>query len=296
MGRALTVRTIDELNKLARQTTLHTLACVLDYPSFVLPEGYSSMKTDFYTVVFEKIEKDDTCHGCKCCDFRELSMTFHTPGQTIALKANPPLVRIIAFHADLFFGSKNGCRKPDYTFFHYTENEALHISLREKRTLWALLDNLFRELDYGIDIYSQQLLAAHINLILDYCSRFYRRQFYLRTDLNKELISHFDSWLDKYILKELPKKRHLPPHDKMAEMLDLSLPYFMDMMQVETGETLQEHIRIRLIEVAKQRVMNKDDFLGDIAAELGFPNLQSFNYLFRKLTGYTPKEYRENLN
>lgn len=296
MIKTVTVRTIDELNRLAGKSTLHTLACVLDYPAFTLPEGYSCIKTDFYTIIFEKIATKDSHHGCKCCDFRELSLTFHTPGKTLALKTDFPFVRIIAFHTDLFLGSKYGCWKPDHSFFQYAENEALHISLREKRILWGLLDNLFRELDYGIDIYSRQLLAAHINLILDYCSRFYRRQFYLRTDLNKELISRFDCWLDKYILEELPEKRHLPVHDKMAGILGLSLPYFMDMMQIETGETLQEHIRIRLIEVAKQRVMNKDDSLGDIATELGFPSLQSFNYLFRKLTGYTPKEYRENLN
>lgn len=296
MARAVTVKTIDELNKLAGQTTQHTLACVLDCPAFALPEGYSCIKTGFYAIVFEKISEENACHGCKCCDFRELSLTFHAPGETIRVVSGSSPVRVVAFHADLFFGSKSGYRKPEHTFFQYTEDEALHISLREKRTLWSLLENLREELYYGIDIYSGQLLASHINLFLDYCLRFYRRQFYLRSDLSREQISRFDRWLDKYILSELPEKKQLPTHNKMAGILGLSLAYFMDMLRIETGKTLQEYIRIRLIEVAKQRVMKKEDFLDDIAVELGFSNLQSFNCLFRKLTGYTPREYRENMN
>lgn len=294
MGRTVTVGTVDELNKLAgKQATLHTLVCVLDYPAFSLPEGYSCIKTDFYTVTFLKIKEECSSRGFKCCDFRELSLAFRVPGETIEAGSNCPLVRIVAFHPDLFPGMGRGGRKPEHSFFHYAENEALHISLREKRTLWSLLDNLRGELDYGTDLYSRQLLAAHINLFLDYCSRFYRRQFYLRADLDKTLISGFNRWLDKYILSELPAKRKLPAPDEMAAMLGMSLPYFTDMIQIETGRTLQEHIRIRLIEVAKQRILNKEDFPGDIAAELGFSSLQSFNHMFRKLTGYTPKEYRE---
>lgn len=294
MAKAVTVKTIDELNKLAEQKpTLYTLVSVLDYPVFTLPKGHSCIKTDFYTVTFEKIKEEGPCHGCKCCDFRELALTFHVPGEMIKVRNDAFLVRIVAFHADLFFGAKSRSRQPAHTFFRYNEDEALHISLREKQTLWSLLDNLCRELDYGTDIYSRQLLASHICLFLDYCSRFYRRQFYLRADLSRKLIARFDRWLDNYILSVLPEKRRLPVSDEMAGMLGMSLPYFTDMMQAETGSTLQEHIRIRLIEAAKQRIAGKEDFPGDIAAELGFSSMQSFNYVFRKLTGYTPKEYRE---
>lgn len=294
MSRAVTVQTIDELNKLAGQKpTLYTWVSVLDYPIFTLPEGYSCIKTDFYTVTFEKIEEEGPCHGCKCYDFRELALTFHVPGELIKVESGFLPVRIVAFHADLFFGARSGIRRPEHTFFHYNEDEALHISLREKQTLWSLLDNLCRELDYGTDSYSRQLLAFHICLFLDYCSRFYRRQFYLRADLSKAQISRFNRWLDKYILSELPERKRLPASEEMAGMLGMSLPYFTDMMQAETGCTLREHIRIRLIEAAKRRIMEKDLFPGDIAAELGFSSLQSFNYMFRKLTGCTPREYRE---
>lgn len=140
-------------------------------------------------------------------------------------------------------------------------------------------------------MYNRQLLAFHICLFLDYCFHFYRRQFYLRTDLSKAQISRFNRWLDKYILSELPEKKRLPASEEMAEMLGMSLPYFMDMIQTETGCTLQEHIHIRLIEAAKQRIYGERPFPGDITAELGFSSLQSFNYMFRKLTGYPPKEY-----
>ena len=296
MERTATVGSIDELNKLAGRITLHTLACVLDYPAFALPEGYSQIKTGFYAVLFEKIEDGDGCCGCKCCDFRELSLTFHAPGETVEVGGSRGIVRVLAFQADLFCACP-GNKRPEHSFFGYTEDEALHISLREKRTLWSLLDNLCRELDYGVDIYSRQLLASHINLFLDYCSRFYQRQFYLRSDLNRQLLARFNPWLDRYILSELPRKKRLPSHGDMAKRLELSPAYFMDMIRIETGKTLQEYIRIRLIEAAKQRIlMNKEDSLGDIAAELGFSNLQSFNYLFRKLTGCTPKEYRVGLN
>lgn len=291
----LRVDLVDELNKLARQSTLHTLVCVLDHPAFSLPEGCLCLKTGFYVVLFEKIE-EKACHDCQCCDFRELSLSFHAPGEVIEVASHPLLVRLLAFQADLFSGSTPGDRKPEHTFFHYTEGEALHISLREKQTIDALFDNLCRELSYGIDAYSRQLLASHINLFLDYCSRFYQRQFYLRTDLNKEVLSRFDRWLDDYILSVLPQKKRLPSYGDMAATQGMSLPYFTDMMQIETGDTLPDHIRTRLMEIAKRRIMSKEEHLEDIAAELGFSDMQSFNCLFKRLTGYSPKEYRENMN
>lgn len=118
MTRTVTVKTIDELNKLAGQTpTLYTWVSVLDYPVFTLPEGYSCIKTDFYTVTFEKIEEEGPCHGCKCYDFRELALTFHVPGELIKVESGFLPVRIVAFHADLFFGTRSGIRRPEHTFF-----------------------------------------------------------------------------------------------------------------------------------------------------------------------------------
>ena len=199
---------------------------------------------------------------------------------------------MIAFHPNLFCESKPGVQKPNRSFFKYKDTEALHISAREKQTLWNLLNNLCNELSYGIDMYSRTLLAAHISLLLDYCTRFYQRQFYLRTNLNKEILSRFDNWLDDFIFLSLPEKKRLPSYNDMAEIQGLSLSYFTDMLRIETGDTLLEHVQIHLIDMAKRRVMNKNEYLEDIAAELGFSNMQSFNRLFKKLTGYSPKEYR----
>lgn len=290
--KVLKIETVDELNKLTQVHTRHTSVCVLDNPVFMLPEEYSGIKTGLYIILIQKTEDDCTSHGCKCYDFRELSLTFHAPGEKIEIREKSGYVKVIAFHPDLFGKSGSGVQKPHRSFFDYKNTEALHISAREKQTLWGLLNNLCHELRYGVDMYSRTLLATHVSLLLDYCTRFYQRQFYLRANLNKEILSRFDNWLDGYIFSSLPEKKRLPSYKDMAEMQGLSLAYFTDMLRIETGDTLLEHVQTHLIDMAKRRVMNKSEYLEDIAAELGFSNMQSFNRLFKKLTGYSPKDYR----
>lgn len=296
MGKTLKIEAVDELNRLVQAHTYHTLVCVLDNPTFLLPEGYSYIKTGLYIVLMLKTGDDCTSQGHKNCDFRELSMTFHAPGEKIEIEKEPSLVKVIAFHPDLFFESKSEVRELGYSFFNYKDTEALYISIHEKHILWNLLDSICDELHYGIDIYSRKLLSKHVSLLLDYCRRFYQRQFYLRSNYNKELLCRFDKWLDEYISSSLSEKNKLPSYNAMAKMLGLSLSYFTDMMRIESGKTLGRYVQGHLIDMAKRRILNKNEYLEDIVAELGFPNIQSFNRLLKKMTGYTPTEYRINVN
>ncbi len=280
-----TIDCVDSLNKLAGQPTLNTFACILEHPVFIFPNECEGIFPSFYTVFFNTVE-DDGCNCCEKCDFRELSLSFHVPGERIERTEYADCVRVLAFHKELFIGSH--LEKTSFRFFLYNEKESLYISQREKSILWNLLEHMQTELHRGIDLHSRQLMTSYIRLFLEYCSRFYQRQFYLRSDLNKVTISRFDFWLNRYIRTMLPAGKHLPSPKKMAEMQGYSLTYFSDMMQMETGETLNGHIQSILIDTARQWLANKEEGVEEIADELGFRDLGRFNRLFKALTGCTP--------
>ena len=83
-------------------------------------------------------------------------------------------------------GTALGANIRDYTFFSYRPEEALHVSLREKQVILELLDKINEELQRCIDCYSQKIISKYIELLLDYCERFYERQFITRNEANKK--------------------------------------------------------------------------------------------------------------
>lgn len=289
------IATVNELNRRVGHPAWYPLVTVLDAPFPVLPDKLSSLSFGFYTIFM--VEADDkAAHGGKGCDFHELVLMFHAPGEVVMVSSIHTCSRIIAFQEELF---AHGCLFDigrEYSFFQYRDGEALHISLREKRNLWCLVENLVGELEHTVDSHSRELLSYHIMLVLESCQRFYERQFYLRTDWNKKVLSCFNRWLDSYILRELPKQKPLPSQEEMADTAGLSPAYLSDMLRLEVGHTLQEHIRFRLIEAAKQRISDGKYPIACIARELGFTSVQTFNSVFKRLTGCSPSSYRSGLN
>ncbi|NNL03625.1 MAG: helix-turn-helix transcriptional regulator, partial [Eudoraea sp.] len=185
-----------------------------------------------------------------------------------------------------------GKKMHGYSFFSYAENEALHLSVKERKVILSLLDKIQFELEQTIDRHSKKLIVANLELFLDYCVRFYDRQFITREVLNQGIVENFKTLLDNYFTSEKPQKQGTPSVSYFAEEQHLSPNYFGDLIKKETGKSAHEHIQAKLIEVAKEKIFDHNKSLSEIAYELGFKYPQHFTRHFKNKVGYTPNEYR----
>jgi AraC-like DNA-binding protein len=196
------------------------------------------------------------------------------------------------FHPDLIRNSPLGEKIEEYSFFLYDENEALHLSEQEKQILLSILKQMEYEYNTYADNYSHDLLISNIELMLNYCKRFYGRQFITRSNHNKDIVSRFDKFISNYFNSGKLKELGLPTVKHCAEAMNLSPNYFGDLLKSETGKNAQEHIHYRLLEKAKTILVNTDYTVNEIAYELGFKYPQNFSKLFKKKTGMSPTKFR----
>lgn len=154
------------------------------------------------------------------------------------------------------------------------------------------LEKIQMELEHSIDKHSKQLISKNIELLLDYCMRFYERQFITRSDSNKDVLIKFEQLLDEYLQSELPQREGLPTVKYFAGKMYLSPNYFGDLIKKETGKTAQEYIQNKIMDLAKERILGTSKTISQIAYELGFQYSQHFSCTFKKNTGYTPNEYK----
>lgn len=291
------IETIDEYNKLTGQETLHPLVAITDL-SRMERIGGSSVSFGFYSVLFKQVECISFRYGRRCSDFQVGTLVCNVPGRLIDLEDAQEVMKPgtlgVLFHPDLLRCTPLGSRILEYSFFLYRENEALHLSEREKRTLIECLGHVQAELQHAIDRYSQKLLATSIELMLDYCRRFYERQFITRGDLNKEILARFEALQDDYYRVNLPLQAVSPGVEYYADRLNLSSAYFSDMLLVETGKTVRECNQLKWIEIAKKRVAESHGSIGEIAYEMGFRQTNDFVRLFKKCVGCSPGKYRAN--
>jgi YesN/AraC family two-component response regulator len=199
------------------------------------------------------------------------------------------------FHPDLLKGTSLAVKMKSYSFFSYNSNEALHLSDKEREMVTDIIKKIDYELSQNIDSHTQTLLVSNIELLLNYCDRFYDRQFITRSVGNKDILSRFESILSEYYQSESLKEKGLPTVKFCADNLNLTPNYLSDLLKKETGKNAQEHIHYFLIEEAKNKLLASGDTVSEIAFALGFEYPQYFSRIFKKLTGYTPIEYR-NLN
>ena len=199
------------------------------------------------------------------------------------------------FHPELIRNSSLGKKIHEYSFFSYAENEALHLSENEKQTLFSILKQIENEYNTNIDHYSNQLIISNIELMLNYCKRFYGRQFITRTNHNKDIIARFEEFLRDYFNSSGLAEAGLPTVKFCADTMNLSPNYFSDLLKSETGKTTQEHIHYHLLEKAKTLLAGTDKSINEIAYELGFEYPQNFCKLFRRKVGSSPTEYRNEI-
>jgi AraC-like DNA-binding protein len=183
-----------------------------------------------------------------------------------------------------------------FGFFSYSANESLHLSEKERLIIFSVFDNIKEELNGNIDDFSQDLVISHIEVLLNYSNRFYKRQFITRKVVNNELIAQMEMILNDYFNREEGLNKGLPSVEYLAEQLNVSPRYLSDMLRAHTGQNAQQHIHEKLIEKAKEYLIATDLSVSEIAYQLGFEHSQSFNKVFKKKTQLTPIEYKQSFN
>ena len=171
-------------------------------------------------------------------------------------------------------------------------NEALHLSERERKLFIDCLEKIRNELEHTIDRLSKRLIATNIELLLDYCLRFYERQFITREPANHDVLTRFETLLDDYFQSGKAQQNGLPTVKYCAGELCLSPNYFGDLIKKETGKSAQEYIQFKVMDIAKERILNPEKSISQIAYELGFQYPQHFTRLFKKVVGQTPNDYK----
>ena len=252
-----------------------------------------------YTIIFKSTQNCTTfSYGRNSYDYEDGTLVFTAPGQVMEFNDNEatdesidPDGWTLFFHPDIFRKSDLSDKMGKYSFFHYDSNEALHVSDTERLAIEDLLQKIVQEYSQALDRHSQHLIVSNIELFLDYCLRFYDRQFFSRTNLNNDLISKFERLLINYYETDQATEKGLPSVEYCAKQLNYSPNYLTDLLKKETGKTTQEHIHYFLIERAKNSLLNSNDTISSIAYSLGFEYPQHFSNLFKSKTGMSPKEY-----
>ncbi len=239
-------------------------------------------------------------YGRKAIDFQDGNLICIAPNQTIEIDNEiEPKENMLGwglfFHPDLIRATSLNDKFKNYSFFNYEVSEALHLSDKEKNILLECVQKIQSELQENIDVHSQYIIVSTIELLLNYCSRFYGRQMITRSQTNKSIIAQIENILTKYFAETKVKQQGLPTVKFLADNVHLSPSYLSDLLKKETGKNAQEHIHFYLIEEAKNLLLNSEKNVNEIAYNLGFEYPQYFNKLFKKKTGKTPMEYR-NLN
>lgn len=240
-------------------------------------------------------------YGKNSYDYEEGTLVFTAPGQAMEFDDDFRVGNkdaegwILAFHPDLIRKSGLADKISRYSFFTYDVNEALHLSDDERKTIEDLLEKIIKEYSQNLDQHSQHLIISNIELLLDYCLRFYDRQFYTRTNVNSDIVSRFEKLIKAFYEADNAGTHGLPTVNYCGKALNLSPNYLSDLLKKETGKTAQEHIHLYIIEKAKNNLLNSKDSISAIGYALGFEYPQHFSNLFKAKTGFSPSEYR-NLN
>jgi AraC family transcriptional activator of pobA len=202
----------------------------------------------------------------------------------------------LVFHPDFIHGTTLGRHINDYTFFSYSVNEALHLSERERQIILDCFSKIRYELEHGVDKHSKKLIVTNIELFLNYCVRFYDRQFITRENSVKGILERFEILLNEFFLSDKPQTVGLPSVAYCANELNLSPNYFGDLIKKETGKSAHEFIQLKLIDAAKEKIFDLNKSFSVIAYELGFKYPQHFTRVFKQYVGMTPLEYRASNN
>jgi len=289
---------VDKFNKTYGFETLHPLVSVFNMKDAPRqPDDRQKIAYGLYAIFLKQGKSCEIRYGRRNYDYQDGTIVSFAPGQVVEVsradsaQTNPDVFGIV-FHPDLIRGTSLGAHIHDYGFFAYSSNEALHLSERERQVILDCFSKIRSELEHPIDRLSRKLVAMNIELLLNYCLRFYERQFITREEANNNVLQKFERFIDEYFDGRLPQEQGLPSVKYFADKVFLSANYFGDLVKKETGKSAQEYIQFKLIERAKDMIAQTDMTMSEIAYSLGFQYPQHFGRLFKKQVGCTPNKYR----
>ncbi|GAB3551756.1 helix-turn-helix domain-containing protein [Spirosoma fluminis] len=287
--------TVNDYNAFNNNETRHPLVSVVDL-SKADPRQASNMYFGFYTIFLKEVKCGDLRYGRQTYDYQEGTLVFIGPGQVVSVDSTgetyQPKGYAVVFHPDLIYGTPLGRHMQDYSFFGYESNEALHLSERERKIVLDCLSKIDYELEHAVDKHSKRLIVSNIELLLNYCVRFYDRQFITRDTVHQGVIERFETLLNEYYQTDKPQTLGLPSVAYCASEMNLSANYFGDLVKKETGKTAQEFIQMKVMDVAKEQIFDPSKSVSQIAYDLGFKYPQHFIRLFKQRVGQSPNEYR----
>lgn len=301
-NKALSITSVSQQHALmALPQPKHPLLSVVAFNEMQSPQVNETVhfSTKFYTIA---IKKTCTCkmkYGQNDYDFDRGMMSFFAPDQLLTWEPGdnmPEKGWSLAIHPDFLRNHPLDRKIKEYGFFNYSVNEALHLSEKEEAMVEAVMQNIWQEYHTGIDHFSQDILIAHIELLLNYANRFYGRQFITRKHVNHDLLVKLDLLLSAYFNEEKVIETGLPTVKYLSNQLHVSPNYLSDMLRNLTGQNTQQHIHNRLIEKAKELLTSSSLSVSEIAYRLGFGYAQSFSKLFKSKTQLSPLEFRQSFH
>ena len=289
------INTVQDFNDYYGFETLHPLVSVARFDKERKLEE-ALYHYGLYALFLKENKGCQLSYGRTKYDFDEMTVTSFAPGQVIHVEPNPDVTiskwTALLFHPDLLKRTSLGKEIGRYEFFDYTSNEALHLSCGEIEIFRGVLDMIRQELHRSIDKHSRELIVSNIELLLNYCLRFYDRQFVTREEINHTVVKKFSSLLDEYLSGKAAEEG-LPSVAYFAEKCCYSTKYFGELVKTETGKTAKEFINDRVLRSAKQLLDDDMLSIAQVSQRLGFEYPQHFVRFFKAQTGSTPSEYRK---
>lgn len=298
-----TIKTISEFHRIAAlPKPQHPLISLIDYSlvEYQIEESEISWVQDLYFIGLKKNIQGKFHYGQSKYDFDEGLMSFIAPRQVVKINLSKndikPSGYLLAFHPDFIWNTPLAKTINNYEFFGYDVNEALFLSENEENILIKLFKGIEKEYQSGIDQFTQNIILPQIEVILNYCERFYKRQFITRKKSNHQVLDKLEAVLEDYFNGGNEIGKGLPTPHYIAESLHISTNYLGSLLKSLTGQNTQQHIHEKLIEKAKEKLSTTELSVSEIAYELGFEHPQSFSKLFKTKTSFSPLEFRQTFN
>lgn len=296
MNEIIQLNSVDVYNKMYGLKTLHPLVSVVDLRKATRVVNHVKMNYGVYALFLKNGTNCTLKYGRRYYDYQEGTIVSFAPGQLVGVDSDEdeisPEVYGLIFHPDLIYGTALGKKIGKYSFFSYEQNEALHLSDQEREIIMDCFHKIEVELEHPVDKHTRELLSVNIELLLDYCLRFYDRQFYTREKVNNDVLIRFEQLLNDYFRNGESQVRGLPSVRYFADKVFLSPGYFGDLVKKETWKTAQEYIQGKIIELSKEYILGSQLGISQVAYSLGFQYPQHFSRLFKKFEGCTPNEFR----
>ena len=251
---------------------------------------------NFYKISYKSNICGQAKYGQHYYDFGEGGLVYTAPNQLFEVHNNVSSGCVLLIHPDFLLTYPLAKKIKQYGFFSYSTNEALHLSEKEKETIFSVFKIINEELKSRIDDFSQDVIISQLELLLNYSNRFYKRQFITRKAVNNEILQKLEEVLSSYFNQEKSVNLGILKVQQIAELLNISPSYLSDLLRTLTGQNAQQHIQNKVIEKAKELLTTTNLSVTEIAFELGFEHSQSFSKLFKSKTNKSPLEFRQSFN